>query len=115
MTLIDKQKLFPRLTAQLIQYIESKGYEITFGEAWRTPEMAKIYESRGNGIANSLHKSRLAIDLNLFKEGKWLSKTEDYKFAGQYWESLSTGLYKCCWGGHFSDGNHFSIEHGGYR
>lgn len=115
MTLLEKQILFPRLVAQLIQWLESNGYELTFGEAWRTPEMAKLYEQRGQGISNSLHKIRLAIDINLFVQGKWLDKSEDYKPAGEYWESLSTGLYTCCWGGRFGDGVHFSIEHQGVK
>lgn len=107
--------LFTRLVAQLIQWIEAQGYNVTFGEAWRTPEMAKIYENRGQGISNSLHKIRLAIDLNLYMQGEWLQKTEEYTPVGTYWESLSTGLYKCCWGGRFGDGNHFSVEHQGIR
>ncbi len=115
MTLLEKQKLFPRLIAQLIQYIESQGYGVTFVEVWRTPEMAQMYEERGKGISNSLHKIRLAVDFNLFKGTVWLKNSEDFKFAGEYWESLSTGLYTCCWGGHWGDGNHFSIEHQGYK
>jgi len=55
---------------------------------------------------------RLAVDLNLFRGGKWLDKSEDHKQLGDYWESLAPDAR---WGGRFGDGNHYSIEHGGRK
>lgn len=115
MTLSEKQQLFTSLISNLIQHLNEKGYQITFGEAWRSKEMAKLYASEGKGIENSLHCLRLAIDLNLFLNGKYLTKTDDYEAAGRYWESLSSSDFKCAWGGHFGDGDHFSIEHNGVK
>ena len=54
-----------------------------------------------------LHPKKLAIDLNLFKHGKYLIKTEDHAFLGKFWKSLDS---MCTWGGDFKrkDGNHYS-------
>jgi len=46
---------------------------------------------------------RLAIDLNLFKDGEYLTDTEDHRFLGEFWESLGG-----TWGGRWDDGNHYS-------
>lgn len=92
-------------------------YEITLGEALRSPEEAHLMMEMGKGISNSLHMIKLAIDLNLFKNKVYLDSTEDHKVLGIYWESLSTPDYQCCWGGRFTkpDGNHYSISHGGIK
>lgn len=115
MTLGDKQRLFTRLVGILIEYAYQHGYELTFGDAFRSAEQAISNANDGTGIRNSLHKLRLAIDLNLFKDGKYLSLTEDHKFLGVFWESLHP---LCRWGGRFvphSDGNHYSLEHEGVK
>lgn len=104
MNLSEKQQIFAVNAAKLILFINEKGFSCTFGEAWRTPEMAAQYAKDGRGIKNSLHCIRLAIDLNLFKDGVYLASTEAYRIFGEYWESLNT-LNR--WGGRFGDGNHF--------
>jgi hypothetical protein len=116
-SLREKQSAFAKLAAELIKHAYSQGYEITFGEAYRPPETAKIYARQGRGIKNSLHCKRLALDINLFKKGKYLTDSKDYEFLGEYWEDLATPGLKTCWGGRFRhrDGNHFSIAHGGYK
>ena len=115
MNLIDKQKLFPKLLCKLYAFLEEYGYEFTLGEAWRAPETAKKYAETGKGIENSLHCLRLAQDICLFKDKKYLTITSQYAHAGEFWEGLSTKDYECAWGGRFKDGNHFSIEHNGVR
>jgi hypothetical protein len=67
-------------------------------------------ESKGYGKASSCHKIRLAIDLNLFKDGRFLSTTEDHRPLGEWWKSQGGS-----WGGDFNDGNHYSLEHEGHR
>jgi len=54
-----------------------------------------------------LHPLRLAQDLNLFRKGVWLTRTEDHRELGEWWERLDP---VCRWGGRFSrpDGNHYS-------
>lgn len=113
MTLSEKQQLFTKLTAQLILWADEKGYRLTFGEAYRTPEQAALNAKKGSGISNSLHTQRLAVDLNLFINGVYQTRTEAYAPLGEYWESIGGS-----WGGRFKsnpDGNHFSLEHNGVR
>ena len=111
-TLGEKQKIFTRLLAELIKYAYDEGYELTLSEAFRTKEQAELNAKRGIGIRNSLHRKRLAIDLNLFRNGAYLSSTNAHKPLGEFWESLSTPGLNCCWGGRFNDGGHYSIQHG---
>lgn len=113
MTLSEKQQLFTTLIGQLILWAGDHGYRLTFGEAYRTPEQAALNAKKGSGIANSLHTSRLAVDFNLFINGVYKTRTEDYRPLGEYWESIGG-----TWGGRFKtnpDGNHFSLEHNGVR
>lgn len=86
---------------------------LAIGEVQRTPECAALNAKKGTGIANSLHTQRLAVDLNLFVNGKYMTDTKDYLPLGEYWETLGG-----TWGGRFKsrpDGNHFSLEHNGVR
>ena len=112
MTLGQKQRKFTLMVARLIQWTYANGYELTFGEAYRTPEQAALNAKKGSGIANSLHTMRLAIDLNLFVDGIYQSRSEAYEPLGKHWESMGGA-----WGGRFSrpDGNHFSLEWNGIR
>ncbi|MHC9057792.1 M15 family metallopeptidase [Pantoea sp. y20] len=113
MTLSEKQQLFAVMIANLILWASDKGLRVTFGEAYRTPEQARLNAGSGKGIANSLHTQRLAVDLNLFINGVYQEKSEAYLPLGEYWESQGGS-----WGGRFKsrpDGNHFSLEHNGVR
>lgn len=105
MTLREQQSAFVRLLPALITYANQQGYELTLGDAYRDPRcFGYTGESKGYGARNSLHKLRLAVDLNLFKDGVWLRTTNDHRFLGVYWESLDP---HCRWGGRFQDGNHY--------
>jgi hypothetical protein len=112
MTLREKQSLHVRLVAKLIEFAVANGYELTWGETWRTPEQAALNASKGIGIRKSLHVDRLAVDFNLFRDGRLLTRTEDHRLLGEYWESLHP---LARWGGRFKDGNHYSIEHEGRK
>lgn len=115
MGIISKQHQFALSLSRLIQWIDEKGYQVSGGEWWRPPEMAKLYASQGKGIATSLHCDRLAIDLNLFKDEVQLVTKEDYLPVGEFWKSLSIEGLEHKWGGDFKvvDANHFSISHNG--
>lgn len=117
MTLQQTQSVFALRVARLILKANEFGYEITFGEAYRSPEEAARLAQAGKvrAIKRSLHSDRLAIDLNLYKDGIWLMKTEDHRLLGQWWESQSDDMAECAWGGHFGDGNHYSIAYQGRR
>ena len=100
------------MVGKLIAWIYANGYEAVLGECQRSKEQAQLNAAKGIGIANSLHIKCLAIDIMLFKNGKYLTDTADYLKAGEYWESLGGS-----WGGRFKkpDGDHFSLEWEGVR
>jgi hypothetical protein len=111
-TLSEKQAIFALNVSKLIEYIFDKGYTCTFGEAYRSPEQAALNAKKGIGIKNSCHTIRLAIDLNLFKGGKYLTDSKVHEPFGLYWEALHP---ENSWGGRFGDGNHYSMEHEGRK
>jgi len=112
MHLLEKQQLFCKLLPRLLDEIYALGYSATFGEAFRPPEMVAIHAANGKGSTRSVHPLRLAVDINLFKNAVYLRATEDHKTFGGYWVALHP---LCRWGGNFdkSDGNHYSLTHGG--
>lgn len=93
--ILKQQQLFTQKIGELIRFAGSKGYGLTFGDAY----------AKSGHAPNSKHYSRLAVDFNLFKDGVYLKKTEDHKPLGEYWESIGG-----TWGGRFKkkDGNHYS-------
>lgn len=111
--LLTLQQEFTQCVARLIAWAAAHGYQLTFGEAYRTPEQAKLNAAHGSGIVNSLHCQRLAVDLLAFKDGQYLTQSEDYAPLGAYWKTLHKDA---AWGGNFKsrpDGNHFSLAYGG--
>lgn len=115
LTLRQKQSLFASLVPRLIDQAIALGFEITLGETYRSPEEAARLTKLGKGIVQSLHGVRLAIDLNLFRNGVYLSSTASHRPLGEWWEAQSTEDYTCAWGGRFGDGNHYAIAHGGRK
>ena len=94
----EKQSEFMRALGLLITYAYSLGYELTGGDLW-----AKEGEGRPH-IKKSKHYRRLAIDLNLFKDGKYQSNSIAHLPLGEYWEKLG-GIWGGFWSG--KDGNHY--------
>ena len=108
-TLREKQSRFVKMQARLIDWAYTNGYELTLGDAYRDPRThGKIGIFKCYGKAFSNHKRRLAQDYNLFKDGKFLSSSEDHRPLGEFWKSIGGS-----WGGDFNDGNHYSLEHEG--
>jgi len=121
MSLGSTQREFSRQVAELIEFIYKSGYECTLGDAYRDP---RVFGEMGDknsiigkensypayGRAKSAHKQRLAIDLNLFKDGVYLSTTEAHRPFGLWWKSRHPD--NVC-GGDFDDGNHYSRKYGG--
>jgi hypothetical protein len=139
-TLGQKQRRFALLLAQWLVAVSKLGYAVTFGEACRSDEQAeinalgdvgrhrlveylmphfpelarRIANNTGSGIRNSLHECRLAVDVNLFYGGGWVSDgaSPHWERVGTLWESMGG-----TWGGRFPtrDANHLSLEHEGRR
>lgn len=110
MTLRQAQSKFVRMVADLVVWAYDNGYELTYGEAYRTPEQAALNAAKGIGTKGSLHTQRLAVDFNLFRDGEFLSSTEAHRPLGEFWESIGGA-----WGGRFKDGNHYSLAWGGRK
>lgn len=111
MTLRQKQSLFAKFVSALIIKAYANGYEVTLGDAHRSEEEQRRLHRLGVGVSpsKSCHPLKLAIDLHLFKAGRYLSSTESHRFLGEWWEQRHP---LCRWGGRFGDGNHYSMSHG---
>lgn len=126
MTLREKQSVFLLNVAKLIIWAYDQGYELTGGELQRTEEQQILYykgyqvfvDSAGSVLLkktpkksktmNSQHIKKLAVDLNLFKDGKYTSDGEAYKPLAEYWMSLHPdNVAGYTWGW---DQNHFEMR-----
>lgn len=101
MNLKESRILFTSLIIKLIGYMIEKGFKPCVGKDGL------------KHMKNSLHYEGLAMDIDLYDEcGCYLSDTASHKQFGEFWESLNP---LCSWGGHFNDGNHYSIKFGGRK
>ena len=99
-TLNGAQHAFAIAFSQLLLYAQDLGYTVSLGECYRT-----------GGPKHSLHRQRLACDIQLFKNGRYLRNTEDYRYLGQWWIKYGRNAGSPLeWGGSYTryDGNHFS-------
>ena len=103
MTDRQKQSKFASMVPALINKAIELGFEVTLGDAYRHP-------SCPYGSEVSLHHIRLAIDLNLFKNGEYMKDSKSHRQLGEWWESQGGS-----WGGRYNDGNHYSLEHNGRK
>lgn len=103
------QSKFAKYAAMLILECYERGYEVTLGNAYRSPEEAKRL-----GFADSLHVEKLAIDINLFRDGRYITDNEGHAQLGKWWKSHGPEFR---WGGDFKkkDYNHYSITPDGIR
>lgn len=100
MSLRKKQSKFAHMIALLILYAEQLGYEVTFGDCYRDPRC-------DYGHPDSNHRKRLAVDLNLFKDGEYLTSDEAHSELREFWKSIGgAGVIN-------GDANHYSLEHNG--
>lgn len=107
-TLGAQQELFARLLPRLLDKAHELGFAVRIGEVWRPPQQAAYYASKGRGILKSRHVDKCAVDLNLFRDGVFLTQTEDHAALGAWWVAQHV---LARWGGNFKkrDGNHYSI------
>ena len=105
MTLGEKQEIFSYNLSKLIQFAYEKGYRIRLGEVFRTVDQQMLYfegyslmkigselklakRKPRSRTMNSKHMKKLAVDINLFKDGEYLAKREDFKELAEYWKGL---------------------------
>lgn len=101
------------MVPRLIDKAHELGFEVSLGDAFRDKRSHGELGTRiAYGAAFSCHKVRLAIDLNLFRDGKYCRETEDHRELGEWWEEQHV---LNVWGGRFNDGNHYSMTHEGMK
>lgn len=102
MAIRPRQSKFVHAVALLILYAEQIGYEITFGDAYRDPRC--LY-----GHKKTLHRKRLAIDLNLFLNGVYIRDDIGHRELHEYWVKIGgSPIIE-------GDANHYSFEKDGMR
>lgn len=100
MSLVAEQAAFLLDVGRLVAFATDAGFQVTVGEAFRTPEQQAIYVKSGRSkTMNSNHLRRLAIDLNFIKDKQLCYDMAALKAVGDFWEKLSP---KNRWGGNFS-------------
>ena len=99
MELGKRQELFSRLIAELILHIYEVGFQVRCGDfqAFAVDKRHKV---------GSLHYVRCAADLNLFKDGKFLTTEADHKPFAIYWEAMHPN---CRNGWRYGDANHYEL------
>jgi hypothetical protein len=109
--MIDLQWKFLKNLCELFTEIEQRGFIATGGELYRTIEQQKIYFDSGKSkTMDSNHLKRLAIDLNIFKDGVLIYDKDILQPLGDYWEGLDENNR---WGGNFKgflDTPHFEYN-----
>lgn len=98
MGLPNKQQEFTRMVGEFIRRAgEMPGYGLTLGHVWRDNETQQRYvDKKLSRTMKSKHCDRLAVDVNLFIDGKYIRDKEAYRPLGVIWEDLG-GV----WGGRF--------------
>lgn len=118
MSLLSNQNTFALNVAQFIVWLNANYYKATFGEAYRPQEMQDIYFKKGlTKKKYGKHQDRLAIDLNIFRDGKLLTSAQELKLVGTKWQSMNkSNRWGGDWNGNgsthdetFEDPNHFEM------
>ena len=99
MKLREQQSLFARKIALLELIAIELGYEITNGHALRCKDCH-------TGAEHSLHKLKLAKDINLFKDGRYIVDGTGHKELHIIWEwmggakAITNDMNHYSWGYH---------------
>jgi hypothetical protein len=115
MSLGRKQERFSVALAKLILWFDERGYRVRMGDVHRAKSVFGDFGEKkpgSYGAAKSVHKLKLAGDLNIFdSNGNWLKDGTHHIWedAHEYWETLGGAPAVP------NDLNHFSFEHWGCR
>ena len=97
----------------LFQYAHFHGYEIRIGDCFRDPRVhGDVGTKMAYGHKDSCHKLKLAIDVNLMKDGVYLegqAAKDGHNFLHDFWNMLG-GASRIP-----HDLNHYSLEYKGMR
>lgn len=113
--LAARQALLVSCLGKLFAYAAERGYTITLGEGYvqevRPDRQGRTYAD-GVHMRGSLHYQRLAQDLNLFVEGRYITDSEHFAWVdlGSFWEAQDR---LCRSGRRFGDANHLSVTYQG--
>lgn len=128
MSLRNLQSEFVRAFGRLIGFVYAKGWELTLGEGFilqRGPDgKGRKAKHLVTGLTlkvkdavhmeDGQHYKALAVDLNLFINGVWISSGDHpaWRELGDFWKGLHVDAR---WGGDFDsvDVNHFSFTYQG--
>ena len=95
MSLGEKQEKQTSMLARLIIYGESLGYKFRQGDAYRDERVHGEWgEKKSYSAAHSVHKVKLANDLNLFINNKWITDSSHpaWKILHDYWRVWAVRL-----------------------
>ena len=116
MTLREARCIFTKCDAELTLWAFSQGFEVANAEG-----MDRITDKdpTTDHMKGGLHGIGLAQDKDLYKNGVYLTKSEDHAPLGARWKVMGQ-LYglALAWGGDFKDkdgkpkpdGNHYSLQ-----
>jgi hypothetical protein len=108
MTLRQARCAYSRALATLVLRAGDYGLEVAFDEV---TERLTTKDQTSDHMKGSLHHIGLAADLLFYKDGVYLTATDDYKLMGELWEQIGKDMgLDLVWGGRFKDGNHFSMR-----
>jgi len=111
MTLSQKQQYFGDMFTILLVWAKLKGYKFSIGEVFRPPEMQRIYEEqKKTWTSYSRHQDKLAVDLFLYKNGRFSNSIADYRPLAKFWKMLDE---KNRWGGDWSTKDIYHFEYAG--
>lgn len=114
MTLREARCLFTKAVCELILYMNSQpGYAAAMSEGM---DRVTVKDPTTDHMKGSLHEIGLALDIDLYKDGVYLTNTSDHERFGVWWETKGNaeGL-PLAWGGRFKDGNHYSLSYQGKK
>ncbi len=113
MSLGHRQREFTKAVGLLIGYAYSlPGVELTVGDAYRDPRVfGQVGVKDGYGSPVSVHKERLAIDLNLFVDDRYIVDSHNPIWVLLHLKWTALGGAKRI----ESDANHFSFDWQGRR
>ena len=117
MTRREHRVKFTHDVALLLQHgNKERGWEVALHYAYRSrEEQWRLFDSGVSRTRNGQHPEGLAVDLVLYIDGRWQTRTEAYTPLGMFWQGLDP---MNGWGGSlwaksdFYDGGHFQRTDG---